>query len=160
MFCPKCATKNVEGASYCRTCGANVSLVPGALNGQLRTAEPEGERPLGRRRPSMERAIRSLTMGVAFAAIIAMSSTFASGKTHWLVWLLVPAMLMFGRGFTEVVRVCGAKNRMQAASQPELKSAPPLVIPSVKTGELMTAAPSVTEGTTRHLESVPRTRQL
>jgi hypothetical protein len=108
----------------------------------------------------MERASRRLMMGVALAAIIAMTSTFAPGKTHWWVWLLLPAMLMFGRGFTEVVRVRGARNRVQAVSQPELKSAHPFDIPSVNTGELMTAAPSVTEGTTRHLESVPRTRQL
>src|SRR6266508_2925704 len=34
MFCPKCATQNLEGASYCRSCGANISLLPHALSGQ------------------------------------------------------------------------------------------------------------------------------
>ena len=35
MFCPKCATQNLDGASFCRTCGANISLVPQALTGQM-----------------------------------------------------------------------------------------------------------------------------
>ncbi len=38
MFCPKCATQNVDGASFCRSCGANISLIPQALSGQLPTA--------------------------------------------------------------------------------------------------------------------------
>ena len=42
MFCPKCATQNLEGASFCRTCGANISLVPQALTGQMvQPAPPE-----------------------------------------------------------------------------------------------------------------------
>ena len=42
MFCPKCATQNLDGASFCRTCGANISLVPQALTGQI-TKPPEEE---------------------------------------------------------------------------------------------------------------------
>ena len=34
MFCPKCATQNLDGASFCRSCGANISLIPQALAGQ------------------------------------------------------------------------------------------------------------------------------
>ncbi|MGH9956462.1 MAG: zinc-ribbon domain-containing protein, partial [Pyrinomonadaceae bacterium] len=33
MFCPKCAAQNLDGASYCRVCGANISLVPQAITG-------------------------------------------------------------------------------------------------------------------------------
>ena len=39
MFCPKCAAQNIDGAKFCRVCGANISLVPAALSGQLPTAE-------------------------------------------------------------------------------------------------------------------------
>ena len=35
MFCPKCATQNLDGASFCRSCGANISLIPQALAGQV-----------------------------------------------------------------------------------------------------------------------------
>lgn len=35
MYCPKCATENVESARFCRACRANLSLVPRALSGDL-----------------------------------------------------------------------------------------------------------------------------
>ncbi|MGI9105935.1 MAG: zinc-ribbon domain-containing protein, partial [Pyrinomonadaceae bacterium] len=35
MYCPKCGTQNVDDASFCRGCGANVSLIPQALDGRL-----------------------------------------------------------------------------------------------------------------------------
>ena len=39
MFCPKCSAQNVESASFCRVCGANISLVTSALTGQLPAAK-------------------------------------------------------------------------------------------------------------------------
>ena len=44
MFCPKCASQNIDGASFCRVCGANISLVPQALSGQLPVANDDGAR--------------------------------------------------------------------------------------------------------------------
>jgi len=73
MFCPKCASQNVEGASYCRACGANVSLVPQALNGQLPNANQAEDRYF-RRTPSMERAIRSLTNSSPAIALIVLKT--------------------------------------------------------------------------------------
>ena len=75
MFCPKCATQNVDGASYCRSCGANISQVPLALTGQLPVADqPQSAIVMTRHRkrrrePSVEEAIRRIMMGVAFAVI-------------------------------------------------------------------------------------------
>ena len=42
MFCPKCASQNVDGAHFCRACGANISLVPQALTGQFPVAPQRG----------------------------------------------------------------------------------------------------------------------
>ena len=51
MFCPKCAAQNLDGASFCRVCGANVSLIPQALSGQLPEApEPEKGKGCGKLR--------------------------------------------------------------------------------------------------------------
>ena len=161
MFCPKCATQNVEGASYCRTCGSNIRLVPQALSGQLANQQEEDryyDRQRGRRGASTERAIRSLFMGVAFATMIALTSAFSTGKTHWYFWLILPAMLMFSRGFAELIRL-RVRSGTHTALQSPLSSARPLDLSAAKTGELMTAAPSVTEGTTRLLENEPGTRQ-
>ena len=43
MFCPKCATQNLDGASFCRGCGANISLVSQALTGQMTQPQPPVE---------------------------------------------------------------------------------------------------------------------
>lgn len=164
MFCPKCATQNVEGASYCRTCGANISLVPQALTGQMAPANPpDNDYYRGRRRrggPSTDYAIRSLMMGIAFAVVLAMTSRFVPGSSRWWFWLLIPTMIFFSRGFAELLRLRGARERVAAAQQAQLNSVRGFDLPSQKTGELVTAVPSVTEGTTRHLVNDVRTRKL
>ena len=161
MFCPKCATQNIEGASYCRACGANISLVPQALTGQLPVANQQDDRDWRwPRRPSRERAVRNLTLGVAVAAIIAMSSKFASGSGRWWFWLLIPAMIFFSRGFAELSRLHGPRDHVPIGPRTELNSTRPPDLPAAKTGELRPVAPSVTEGTTRHLQGEARTRQL
>ena len=163
MFCPKCATQNVDAASYCRSCGANISLVPQALTGQLPVVSPPDEQYYGRggrRLPSMDHAVRSLTLGVAFAVMIALTSKFAPGSSRWWFWLLIPTLMFFSRGFTELVRCNSGRNRRRDANQPLVNAVRPLDLPAAKTGELMTAVPSVTEGTTRHLANEARTRQL
>lgn len=163
MFCPKCATQNVEGASYCRSCGVNVSLVPQALTGQLAPASPpDDEYYRGRRRrrggPSMDYAIRSLSVGIAFAVIIAVSSKFAPGGSRWWFWLLIPTIIMFSRGFSELVRVKRRKNEQTQFPQPLVNAVRTPDLPPAKTSELMTPVPSVTEGTTRHLGVQAETR--
>jgi len=163
MFCPKCATKNVEGASYCRSCGANISLVPQALTGQLPVAnQPDDQyyRRRGRRLPSMDHAIRSLTMGTAFAVMIAITSKFAPGSSRWWFWLMIPTIMFFSRGFAELVRMNSGRKQRLAPDQPLVNAVRTSDLPAAKTGELMTPVPSVTEGTTRHLATEARTRQL
>ncbi|HYW74120.1 MAG TPA: zinc ribbon domain-containing protein, partial [Pyrinomonadaceae bacterium] len=91
MFCPKCATQNVDGASYCRSCGANISLVPQALTGQVPVPNEVADESClrtGRRSPSMDYAIRKLTMGIAFAVIIAFTTRFVPGSGRWSFWLV------------------------------------------------------------------------
>jgi len=167
MFCPKCATQNVEGASYCRSCGANISLVPQALTGQLPVvSQPDDQdygqyyRRRGRRLPSMDYAVRSLTMGIAFAVMIAMTSKFAPGSSRWWFWLLIPTIMFFSRGFAELVRLKSGRKQRPAPDQPLVNAVRTPDLPAAKTGELMTPVPSVTEGTTRHLADEARTRQL
>src|SRR5438552_8275796 len=71
MFCPKCATQNIEGAHFCRVCGANISLIPQALSGQLPQMTEESGRHshrLRRGKPSLEDGIRQLATGFGFFA--------------------------------------------------------------------------------------------
>jgi zinc-ribbon domain len=157
MFCPKCATQNLDGASFCRTCGANISLVPQALTGQL--TKPEEDVPEWRRRRhgkevTLEQAFKNMFMGIAFLLIAIVLSR--SGQGYW-PWLLLPAFIMMGTGIAQCIRF---SQRDKSAALP----APPLTqtFPDRprRTDELMPPAPSVTEGTTRHLGVEAPTRHL
>jgi hypothetical protein len=166
MFCPKCATQNAEGASFCRSCGANISLVPQALTGQLtRTTEETtnvtNEELCGRRgRPlTLDHAFKNIFLGIAFF-IIAIVLSRTIGQVWWF-WMLIPAFSLLGTGIAQFIRL---KNRDQRslgapyanntfANRP---TAQPLHAPN--TEQLMPPVASVTEGTTRHLSKTPEHR--
>jgi hypothetical protein len=168
MFCPKCATQNVDGASFCRSCGANISLIPQALSGQLPTAPAKGRRDWDslrkrRREPSLDSGIRHLTMGLAFLIISVLIGKYSPGGWTWWYWMLIPAFTLLGRGISEIVRVQQAKT----AAAPTFEQPPQMnagarlqSLPVARTGELMTPVPSVTEGTTRHLGAEAPTRHF
>ena len=170
MFCPKCATQNVDGASYCRSCGANVSLIPSALSGQLPQAQADASddgscspRKRGRKEPNIDNAVRSLFTGVAFL-LVAIALAFSRMGTGWWFWMLIPAFSMMGTGVAQYMRI---KEREKLAfqpgsfRQPSMQSTPPVnTFPVRNTGELVSPPPSVTEGTTRHLGAEAPTRHL
>ena len=162
MFCPKCATQNLDGASFCRTCGANISLVPQALTGQLAHApEEEIEEGRGRRRRrqgrevTLDQSFKNIFMGVAFLIVaIALSRTIGQG---WWFWMLLPAFSMMGTGVAQYIRVREREKRASLAAQPVARTFPQ---PARNVDELRAPVPSVTEGTTRHLGVEAPTRHL
>lgn len=170
MFCPKCATQNVDGASFCRSCGANVSLIASALSGQLPQAQPNASEEgfcspgrRGRKEPSIDSAVRSLFTGIAFL-LIAIALAFSRIGTGWWFWMLIPAFSMMGTGVAQYLRI---KEREKRAfqpgtfGQPSMQSGPPVnSFPARNTGELVPPPPSVTEGTTRHLGAEASTRHF
>ena len=165
MFCPKCATQNIEGASFCRVCGANISLIPQALSGQLPSApvNDDFDRGLRRKRhrePSIEEAIRSLMMGIAFVVISILVGRYSPGGWTWWYWLLIPATALFGKGFSQLIRLKQARDNSFGVSQPQITQARPENLAVPKTGQLMPPVPSVTEGTTRHLGGEAATRHF
>ena len=167
MFCPKCATQNLEGASFCRACGANISLVPHALQGQM--VQPQHSQELleetdGRRRGkplTLESAFKNMFMGVAFL-IIAIVLSRSIGATWWF-WMLIPAFSLMGKGVAQFVRVKERDKRdaLLPPRMPAMQSAPTATqaLPR-RTDELRPPAASVTEGTTRHLGVEAPTRHL
>ncbi len=174
MFCPKCATQNSEGASFCRSCGANISLVPQALTGQLPEASPvgfgESLRDARRRRrhsgtPRMDDGIRQLVMGIGFLLVAISVGLFGAemGGRVWWFWMLIPAFALLGKGISQIVQV-KQKNKSLPASSAMLSdtvsSRQPLnALPPRNTAQLV-PPPSVTEGTTRHLGAEAPTRHL
>jgi zinc-ribbon domain len=168
MFCPKCATQNLDGASFCRVCGANISLVPQALAGQpAQSAEEASDcalpgRSKRRGELTLDNSFRNIFMGIAFLIVaIALSRSIGAG---WWFWLLIPAFSMMGTGVAQFIRL-KEREKQKSFAIPESRSnfSPRPVstpIPRRNTGELLPPPPSVTEGTTRHLGSEGATRHL
>ena len=171
MFCPKCAAQNLEGASFCRVCGANISLIPQALTGQLpQAAEPEdldswgrSRRRRGRRELSLDNAFKNAFMGIAFL-LVALALAFSRMGTGWWFWMLIPAFSMMGTGVAQYIRLKEREKQSFLPGQIPQSTLPPPrqvdVFPSRATGELVSPPPSVTEGTTRHLGAEAPTRHF
>lgn len=168
MFCPKCATQNIDGASFCRSCGANISLVPQALSGQpvASVGDSRGARRSRRRygrEATIERALKNVFVGIAFL-FVALALGWSGEGRFWWYWLLIPAFSSLGKGIAEYVRLREAQKKplpLPDYVQPSV--APPRNVgslPARNTGELVAPPPSVTEGTTRHLGAEAPTRQL
>jgi zinc-ribbon domain len=158
MFCPKCATQNLEGASFCRSCGANISLVPQALSGQLMQPPPvvqEGCRTRRGRELTLEQPFKNFFMGVAFVIIsIVLSRTIGYG---WWFWMLIPAFVFMATGLAQFIR-------LQEYAKKASLAPPPMGRTFVETPRppegLRAPVSSVTEGTTRHLGVEAPTRHL
>ena len=171
MFCPKCAAQNLDGASFCRVCGANISLVPQALTGQLPQATEDEDievgsltrRRRGRRELSLDNAFKNAFMGLAFL-LIAIALAFSRMGSGWWFWMLIPAFSMMGTGVAQYIRL---KEQEKRSYLPNAMGQPAITLPrrvdafpTRSTGELVPPPPSVTEGTTRHLGAEAPTRHL
>jgi zinc-ribbon domain len=158
MFCPKCAAQNIDGAHFCRACGANISLVPQALTGQLPGATNDESSGRGRRRrpekqPTFDEGVRNVVMGFGFIAVAIALAIFGRpiGAQVWWFWMLLPAFAMLGKGISEIVRFNQSKVP-SPPNQPQMPYvAPREFSPPSNPGVLQPPVASVTEGTTRHL---------
>ncbi len=181
MFCPKCATQNIDGASFCRSCGANVSLIPQALSGTLpqapQPADSDDYRSSRRRRrdkriePSLEKGILNLFAGIGFiVAALAVMFRFPGG-IFWGWSFFIPGFSTIGRGVASIVaarRAASTNSQLPAGGSgayfpnPRGNASPTMRVEAgaAQTGQLMTPVPSVTEGTTRHLGAEAPTRHF
>jgi len=161
MYCPNCATENLEGASFCRICGANISLVPQALTGQLPQLTDQSdrlsrrERKRGGKEVRLEHAFKNIFMGIAFL-LVAIALSFSIGRFWWF-WMLIPAFSMMGTGIAQFIRLNQEQKMFSERGIPPQPLMPPPAransLPNRHTGSM--APPSVTEGTTRHLGAEP-----
>jgi hypothetical protein len=133
----------------------NLSLVPQALSGHLpEDRSDKVERAIAgaikrRREPNLARGIRKTFMGIAFLMVV-VALFFRGGYLGFgEIVFLIPAFLLLGKGIGEIVNVMSidyAKQRAIPPSAPRTNELPshPIYNPL--------APPSVTEGTTRHMD--------
>ncbi len=167
MYCPNCATP-IDGMKYCRACGANVSLIPQALTGQLQqlTEEDGGRGRRGRRAkkaPNIEKAATNFFTGIGFILASILVLLFFPGGFTWGWALLIPAFVMIGEGVGQYLRLKQEREQQllnrqvnqfnrPANYQPPIPPAQSPALSAPTTSELAPPS-SVAEHTTKHLES-------
>jgi hypothetical protein len=167
MYCPQCANP-IDGTKFCRSCGANVSLVPQALAGQLpaRTGEGQEWRP-GRhhrsRQPVVDRGfVTTFFTGIAFLIATGVVSLHVPSGIFWGWSLLVPALACLGDAVGGYLKFRDQRSQEQIPAPqftpPSHQPNPPMPeISAPTTSELIPPA-TITEDTTRHL-GVSRRRE-
>lgn len=154
MFCPQCGEKNAEDIKFCRACGANISLVPMAINGTLPAPSSELLRDLSSlKHKSLEKAITSGAVGLAFVVIAFLIPYFMPAGNIWWFFMFIPAFAILGASLSEYLRYRSLKQQEEAATtvRRELPHTdPPL---NLNPGDTTNAVPahSVTESTTRRI---------
>lgn len=166
MYCPKCAAP-IEGSKFCRSCGANVSLVPQALTGEL-PVQPADDRH-GRRHgksPSVEKAMGNIFTGIGFIFIALAIWRFMPGGFVWWFWMLIPAFSLIGAGVGQYLKVREMERQRSLEARPagyrppeSLSGTEEQAVLSPPTTSELKAPGSIAEHTTRHLESEGRKKE-
>ncbi len=179
MYCAKCGTENPDSGRFCRKCGARL---PKELDGEgpfVRedwVNEKVGSRVSGRhlgakkkKTGSWEGAIGSIGAGIAFL-VISVVLAFQPMGTGWWFWMLIPGFGALGSGIAQVIALRQRESRnvefSPGSTEKQMGAADRGALPPNRTvfaSEEMPSRyetgepvpPSVTEGTTRHLEMEP-----
>ena len=165
MFCPKCGARNVEGAKYCRACGADISLVPQALAHALADDAPPAKEGRERRHgespkePTLERGLSKIFTGLAFLLIVLLGFFYFRGGVFFWVWFIIPALANFGEGLGIMIRAGQRRDALPPRAPTGVEEAlfAPATLPRElaprPTAEMLSPPASVIEGTTRHLDA-------
>jgi hypothetical protein len=173
MYCPRCAVQNLDDAKFCRACGADIRLVPHALQGTLHAALERPEKGGATRRgkekkhapATIDAALKDIFSGIGLF-IIFLVGLFVFHGAFWVtVWFIIPALASVGEGIGKLIRARQEGAGLPAAPyeggnfHPAPFAPAPVVreLSSPDTTEIVRAPASVTDVTTRHLDAPSKT---
>jgi hypothetical protein len=161
-------------ASFASPCGADIRLVPQALQGTLPVSwERPAEGKAAKRRKKKQHAPATIDAGLKdiFGGIglfiIFLTGLFVFRGAFWLtIWFIIPALASVGEGIGKLIRAQQEGARLTAAPhegvnfQPAPFAPAPVVgeLSSPDTTEIVRPPASVTDVTTRHLDAPTQTR--
>jgi hypothetical protein len=174
MFCPRCATQNLDDVKFCRACGTNLETVALALSGQKTSAitgkdknkKSKSEKSwLERRREGVDGIVKGIGLTAA-SLLIGLALGLFSNVADWIIIWVGLAGWMACWGVIELVSGIGAlaDSRFMRRLLAETASETPAPIDQpLSSGNqgmlpdrsiapaLSTPPPSVTEQTTQPL---------
>jgi hypothetical protein len=165
--------QNLDDAKFCRACGADIRLVPQALQGTLHAAldRPEKDESPARgkekkRAPAtIDGALKDIFSGIGLF-IIFLTGLFVFHGAFWVtIWFIIPALASVGEGIGKLIRVRQEQARLTATPYAGGDFHPAPFAPahvvrelsSPDTTEIVRAPASVTDVTTRHLDAPSKT---
>ena len=104
MFCPKCGSQNVEKATFCRGCGADVSNVQALVAGKGHTpglAEKHIE--------LYSRGVRGLLLGLGFSIISVLGFVLSTRGPTFGLFALMFAFFFLATGISRFVQARALK---------------------------------------------------
>jgi zinc-ribbon domain len=162
MYCPRCAVQNLDDAKFCRACGADIRLVPRALQGTLDEEKLVPHSKEKKRKPAtVDEGLKNIFQGIGLL-IIFLIGIFVFRGAFWLtIWFIIPALGSFGEGIGQLIRAQQERARLSPPvyAGDAFRPAPLAPAADLKqftapdTAEIVRTPASVTEATTRHLDA-------
>lgn len=161
MYCPKCATQNIDGSKFCRSCGTNLEVVALALSDNANEEEKSWLKKRGK-------GVRLTVQGAiltGFSLLIAIALALFSDNPAWFViwiaffgWMACWGVISLVLGYGNIMEASIMLREKNKKSLPDIHAnqlAPgnesEMISTGLTTSEL--AVPlSITEQTTRSLD--------
>ena len=164
MFCPKCGIENPDIGKFCRSCGANLSSVLAVVEGSL--SEESGLTAKDSPTELFSTGIRNIVLGFGFIAVGVFLFTIPPQDGIFWLFAMIPGFVLLASGIGRVIKSEAAKkeakeiNKRALSVNQQNRALPPSQTDYVKpqsskyeTDDLVAEPRSVTEATTRNLET-------